>query len=157
MRVAAPREQSWKCISSLHCCESTVRNPSNDIGNGFIGPQAPQQVHLFRFELYLEEHGIERTAHLYQEPGKILVEGVISSAKQYHRNSKITQHFRCRFRNKKNAELLMKSLSNSLGKGNLLQQRLELSEGYYILEFEKTLPRTTGLLSHALSGGITFD
>lgn len=112
---------------------------------------------LFRLGLYLDEHGIERTPSLYHELGKSLIEGVVSTAKQYHHSGKITQHFRCRFRNRHNAELLMKSLSRSLGKGNLQQHQLEPIEGYYILEFDKTLPKTTGLLSHALRGGITFD
>ena len=112
---------------------------------------------ILRLALFLEEHQIERTPALYHELGEVLIEGALEAVGRWRREGKVADRFRCRFRRKENAELLLGALYRLLGKGHVQQQRLEPEGEFYVLEFTKVLPKTTGLLGHLLRGGIVFD
>jgi putative ATP-dependent DNA ligase len=112
---------------------------------------------ILRLALFMDEHGIERTEGVYAELGKALIEGAIGAAHQQMREHKVYHRFRCRFRQRENAELLLRSLHRLLHKGQVRKRRLERVGDFYLLEFDKILPKTTGLFAHLLSGGIVFD
>lgn len=112
---------------------------------------------ILRLALFLDEHGVAPTPALYQELGAPLLDGALSAIRQYRTEHKVSHRFRCRFRRRDQAELLLQSLEILLGKGQLRRHRLEPEGDFYRLEFSKTLPRTTGLLGHILKGGMVFD
>jgi putative ATP-dependent DNA ligase len=112
---------------------------------------------ILRLALFLDEHAIARTPAVYQELGAALIEGMIDAAQQERKEHKVTRRFRCRFRREHNARLFVQSLQGLLGKSNIVIRRLTQKGNFYVLEFEKVLPRTTGLLAHLLRGGIVFD
>nr|MBS0022376.1 RNA ligase [Gammaproteobacteria bacterium] len=112
---------------------------------------------ILRLGLFLEEHHIERTPALYRELGEALIEGVLEAVARWRQEGKVADHFRCRFHRKENAELMLEALYRLLGKGHVQRRVLEPRGEYYVLEFSKALPRTTGLLAHLLRGGLVFD
>lgn len=112
---------------------------------------------VLRLSLFLEEHGIEPTPEICQELGESLIGGTIKAIKQHRAEHKVYHTFRCRFRQRSNAELMMRAMERRLGQREVFQRRLEKQGDYYLLEFDKVLPRTTGLFANLLSGGIVFD
>lgn len=112
---------------------------------------------ILRLVIFLEEHGIEPTPELCQELGQSLLSGALDTVRQFRNHHKVFHTFQCRFRQQANAELLMQTLGQRLGSGQVRQQRLAKEGDYYVLEFTKVLPRTTGLLGHLLEGGVVFD
>lgn len=112
---------------------------------------------ILRLALFLEEHHIERTEALYRELGEALIEGVLEAVGRWRQEGKVTDHFRCRFRRRENAELMLEASYRLLGKGHVQHPVLEHRGEYYLLEFSKVLPKTTGLLAHLLQGGLVFD
>lgn len=112
---------------------------------------------ILRLGLFLEEHHIERTPDLYRELGEALIEGILEAVDRWRQEGKVADHFRCRFHRKENAELMLEALYRLLGKGHVQRQVLEPRGEYYVLEFSKALPKTTGLLAHLLRGGLVFD
>lgn len=112
---------------------------------------------ILRLGLFLDEHHIETTPELHRELGEALIEGVLEAVRRWRNEGKVADHFRCRFHCKENAELMLESLYRLLGKGHVQLQLLERQGDYYVLEFSKVLPKTTGLLGHLLRGGLVFD
>lgn len=112
---------------------------------------------ILRLGLFLEEHHIDRTEALYRELGEALIEGVLEAVSRWRQQGKVADHFRCRFHRRENAELMLEALYRLLGKGHIQNQILERKGKYYVLEFSKVLPKTTGLLVHLLQGGLVFD
>jgi putative ATP-dependent DNA ligase len=112
---------------------------------------------ILRLALFIEEHGIAPTPAVYQELGKSLLSGTLDAIRQYQEQHKVCHTYRCRFRERANAELLLHSLEHLLGKGQVRLRRLEQEGEFYRLEFAKVLPRPTGLLGHVLGGGMVFD
>jgi putative ATP-dependent DNA ligase len=112
---------------------------------------------ILRLVLFMEENDIAPTPALYQELGESLIAGTLDAIRQCREQHKVFRRYRCRFRQRANAELMMRSLRRLLGKGQVRQRRLSEEGGFAVLEFEKVLPRTTGLFQHLLTGGIVFD
>ncbi len=112
---------------------------------------------ILRLALFIEEHGVAPTPAIYQELGQALLSGTLDAIQQCQEQHKVYHTYRCRFRQRAHAELLLRSLEYLLGKGQVRQHRLEQEGEFYRLEFAKVLPRTTGLLGHVLRGGVVFD
>lgn len=112
---------------------------------------------IMRLGLFLDEHHLEPTAELCQELGEALIEGIMEAVHRWRQEGKVTDHFRCRFRRRENAQLMLEALHRLLGKGHVQGRILERQGAYCVLEFSKVLPRTTGLLTHLLRGGLVFD
>lgn len=133
----------------------------NDIRVGDQGVwQLPPEYfmhRILRLAFFMEEHGIAPTPALCQELGESLLEGILQAISQYREQHKVFHVYRCRFRQRANAELMLDSLERLLGSGQVRRYRLEREDDFYRLEFAKVLPRTTGLLGHWLGGGIVFD
>ena len=62
---------------------------------------------ILRLVLFMEEEGIERTEHLYEELGRAFIDGLFEAIEQFKREHKVYRTFRCRFRKKENALALM--------------------------------------------------
>jgi putative ATP-dependent DNA ligase len=112
---------------------------------------------VLRLALFLEDQQIAATPSLCQELGEALITGIVDAARQYESHHKVFHVYRCRFRQRANAELLMRTMRRLLGKSLVEQHRLEREGEFYRLEFAKIMPRTTGLLGHIRGGGIIFD
>lgn len=112
---------------------------------------------ILRLALFLDEHELVPTAALYQELGRSLLVGTLDAIQQYQAQHKVCHTFRCRFRQRTNAELFLQALEHLLGKGQVRRNHLEQVDDFWQLEFVKVLPRATGLLGHILGGGIVFD
>lgn len=112
---------------------------------------------VLRLALFRCEHGLPVTGDLAQALGESLLDGMVAAIDQQQRQHKVCHTFRCRFRQRANAELLMAALGQRLGEGQVRLLRLAPEGAYWRLEFTKGLPRTTGLLGHLLSGGLVFD
>jgi len=112
---------------------------------------------ILRLGLFLEEHGLEPTATMKEALGDALLAGTLNAIRQYRECHKVTRRYRCRFRERAHAEWLIEFLERALGKGQVLVRRLEWEGTHYRLEFDKVLPKPTGLFSHVLGGGPVFD
>jgi len=105
----------------------------------------------------MEEEGIERTSHLYEELGKAFIDGLFSAIEQYKREHKVYRTFRCRFKNRENAVALMELLQRTSRHIQVIEKELKQEEDYWVLSFEKVFMNMTGLLGHLLGGGLVFD
>ncbi|MEA3291848.1 MAG: RNA ligase, partial [Pseudomonadota bacterium] len=112
---------------------------------------------ILRLALYLDETGEKPTDALYRQLGSALLDGILAAIDQYRREGAVTHPHRCRFRDKANAELMVASMKRLLGKNLMQVTRLEQQGDYWLLEFEKVLPKTTGLLRNLLRGGLVYD
>ena len=112
---------------------------------------------ILRLVLFMEEEGIERTEHLYEELGRAFIDGLFEAIEQFKREHKVYRTFRCRFRNKEMALAQMELLRRSSKHIQVIQRDLRKEENYWILSFDKVFLNMTGLLGHLLGGGIVFD
>ncbi len=112
---------------------------------------------ILRLVLFLDEAGLPCSPELYAELGEALIAGLLQAIRQYQQHHKVFRTFRCRFRHEANAVLFMQALRKLLGHPHVRQRRLVQEGAWYILEFEKVLPRETSMLGHLLGGGMVFD
>lgn len=110
---------------------------------------------ILRMALYLDEVGRERDAGLERELGRAFLEGLGRSVERFKREGRVAHDFRCRFRRRENALAFMEHLRAILGHTHVTQRRLEEEGGYWVLEFEKEVPKLTGLL-HQLFRGVSI-
>ncbi len=70
----------------------------------------------------------------------------------------MSTHYRCRFRQRENAERMLAQLRRLLGNSLVADPHIhQAADGYHLLEFDKVLPRTSGSLNHLLEGGLVYD
>jgi putative ATP-dependent DNA ligase len=112
---------------------------------------------ILRLVLFMEEEGIERTDHLYEELGKAFIDGLFEAIDQFKREHKVYHTFTCRFRSRENAVALMELLQRTSKHIQVIQKELRKEGGYWVLTFDKVFLNMTGLLGHLLSGGLVFD
>jgi putative ATP-dependent DNA ligase len=112
---------------------------------------------ILRLVLFLEEEGIGKNSHLYQELGRAFIDGLFEAIEEFKKSHKVSVSYRCKFRKKENALMLIEQLGRHSKHIQVIQKRLEKEGGFYILEFEKVFMNMTGLLGHLLGGGLVFD
>ena len=112
---------------------------------------------ILRMALYLDEAGREVDADLERDLGRAFLEGLTGSVERFKERGRVSHDFRCRFRRRENAEAFMAHLRAILGHTHLVQRRLEAQEGYWVLEFEKEVPKLTGLLRQLFRGAAIVD
>ncbi len=112
---------------------------------------------LLRLVLFMEEEGIERTEHLYEELGRAFIDGLFEAIEQFKKEHKVYRTFRCRFRDRNNAVALMELLHRTSRHIQVIERGIEEEGDYYVLTFDKVFLNMTGLLGHLLSGGLVFD
>jgi putative ATP-dependent DNA ligase len=126
--------------------EDTVELP----GDFFTG-------RILRMVLYLDEAGRAVDPELERDLGRAFLDGLVRSVQRFKRDGHVFHDFRCRFRERVNAEAFMAHLRGILGHTHLVQRRLEQEEGYWVLEFEKEVPKLTGLLHQLFRGASIVD
>lgn len=112
---------------------------------------------ILRIVLFMEEEGIERTQHLYEELGRAFIDGLFEAVEQMKREHKVYRTFVCRFRKKENALALIELLQRISKHIQVIQRDLREEGGYWVLTFDKVFLNMTGLLGHLLGGGLVFD
>ncbi len=112
---------------------------------------------ILRLVLFMEEEGIERTEHLYEELGRAFIDGLFDAIEQFKKEHKVYRTFRCRFHRRENALALIELLHRTSKHIQVVQRDLREEDGYWVLTFDKIFLNMTGLLGHLLSGGLVFD
>ncbi len=112
---------------------------------------------ILRLVLFMEEEGIERTEHLYEELGRAFIDGLFDAIEQFKREHKVYRTFRCRFHRRENALALVELLQRTSRHIQVVQKDLKEEDSYWVLTFDKVFLNMTGLLGHLLSGGLVFD
>ncbi|RLJ71148.1 putative ATP-dependent DNA ligase [Hydrogenivirga caldilitoris] len=112
---------------------------------------------ILRLVLFMEEEGINRTEHLYEELGRAFIDGLFDAIEQFKKEHKVYRTFRCKFRNKDNAVALMELLHRTSKHIQVIERELKQEGEFWVLTFDKVFLNMTGLLGHLLSGGLVFD
>lgn len=112
---------------------------------------------ILRMALYLDETGRQPDQRLERELGQAFLEGLRRSVDRFKRDGRVVHDFRCRFRQRANALAFMDHLRAILGHTHVVQRRLEREGGYWVLEFEKEVPKLTGLLHQLFRGASILD
>lgn len=126
--------------------EDTVELP----GDFFTG-------RILRMVLYLDEAGRRVDSELERDLGRAFLDGLIRSVERFKRDGHVFHDFRCRFRRRENAVAFMVHLRAILGHTHLVQRRLVEEGGYWVLDFEKEVPKLTGLLHQLFRGASIVD
>ncbi len=112
---------------------------------------------LLRIVLFMEEEGVERTKHLYEELGRAFIDGLFEAIDQFKKEHRVSRTFRCRFHRKENAIALIELLRRTSKHIQVIERSLERENGMWVLTFDKVFLNMTGLLGHLLGGGLVFD
>ncbi len=112
---------------------------------------------ILRLVLFMEEEGLERTEHLYEELGRAFIDGLFEAIEQFKREHKVYRTFRCRFRSKEKALALIELLQRTSKHIQVIERDLRREGDYWVLTFDKVFLNMTGLFGHLLSGGLVFD
>ncbi|MGA7800826.1 MAG: RNA ligase [Gammaproteobacteria bacterium] len=113
---------------------------------------------ILRLALFLDEQGLERSSALDERLGAAFLDGLVDGLRQFHAEQKVYHTFRCRFRERRNAQHMVTHLKRAATKHVHLSQRALRREGdYWVLEFDRVYPTLNGLLQQLLSGGLLFD
>jgi putative ATP-dependent DNA ligase len=126
--------------------EDTVELP----GDFFTG-------RILRLVLYLDETGRRVDGALERDLGRAFLSGLVGSVERFKQEGRVYHLFRCRFRRRQNALAMIGHLRSILGHTHLVQRRLEAQDGYWVLEFEKEVPKLTGLLHQLFGGACVVD
>ncbi len=112
---------------------------------------------ILRLALYLDETGRAPDDRLERDLGRAFLEGLGRSVERFKRQDHVSHDFRCLFHSRENAIALMAHLRAILGHTHIAQRRLEEEAGYWVLEFEKEVPKLTGLLHQLFRGASLLD
>ncbi len=112
---------------------------------------------LLRLALFLEENGLTASATMKQDLGGAFLDGLHRAVEHYRREHRVYTTFRCRFREKENAELMLNHFKRASRHIKIVQRDLRQEEGHWLLEFDRIYPHLTGMLGDLLSGRMIFD
>jgi putative ATP-dependent DNA ligase len=114
---------------------------------------------LIRLAAFVDEEGItgQSAAALREELGAAMLDGLLEALEQYRRHHRVFHSYRCRLHSRTAAERLFAQIGEHSGHIQVRQRRLEREGPDWILEFDKSFPRITGLLGNILAGGMVFD
>lgn len=112
---------------------------------------------ILRMALFMDEAGLERDNEMHRRLGEALLDGIFESLEGFKRKGGVFHTFRCRFRQRSNAEAFMHHLRGILGHTHLWQRRLEREGDYWLLEFDKEVPKLTGLMHQLFRGDAFID
>lgn len=113
---------------------------------------------ILRLVLFLDEQGLGRSNVLDERLGAAFMDGLAEALRQFHAERKVYHTFRCRFRERRNAQHMVSHLKRAATRHVHLSQRSLRREGdYWVLEFDRVYPTLNGLLQQLLSGGLMFD
>lgn len=112
---------------------------------------------LLRLGLFVEEHALSPTPELRQALGGAFLDGLRAAMASYRATHHVSKRFRCRFRERENAELLFDHLKRSSRHIQVIRHDLRRDNGYWLLEFERIYPALTGMLGDLLAGKMVYD
>lgn len=112
---------------------------------------------IARLVLFMDEQGVSNTLALQQQLGTAYVKGLLEAIQQVHEHHKVFRTFRCRFRQRENAVKLLAHLNEIGGHVQITLHELKEENGYWLLEFDKVFPKSSGTLSSLLKGSLLFD
>jgi putative ATP-dependent DNA ligase len=138
------------CWSGVYDIEVRAADTVELPGDFFTG-------RILRLALFLDEAGRTADDALYRDLGRAFLQGLFESVERFKREGRVYHDFRCRFRERANAEAFMEHLRHILGHTHVTQRRLARDAGYWVLEFEKEVPKLTGLLHQLFKGEALID
>ena len=153
MKEDSSRDHRAKLVTSYSCIDDirgTVDHLRDLPAEYFTG-------RVLGLALFLEEQDETKIGDLRQQLGSAFLDGLSKAIEQWKREQRVYHTHRCRFRDPENARRLLKHMKRSTGHLHVAQRRLEKEGDYYVLEFDKLHAGMTGLLGHALGGGLVFD
>jgi putative ATP-dependent DNA ligase len=112
---------------------------------------------ILRMALFMDDTGLARDADMDRRLGKAFLDGLFESVQGFKASGGVFHTFRCRFRERANAEIFVSHLSAILGHTHLWQRRLEPDGDHWVLEFDKEVPKLTGLLHQLFRGDSLVD
>lgn len=112
---------------------------------------------LLRLALFLEENGLERPPEMKQALGAAFLDGLHDAVQRFQEERRVYTTFRCRFRDKANAQLMLTHLQRASRHIKILQRDLRRDQDHWLLEFDRVYPGLTGMLGDLLSGRLVFD
>ncbi len=113
---------------------------------------------LLRLALFMAENDRQGDANLERDLGRALLQGLFDASASVGDNGLVDQPFRCRFRNRDNAERFVAFLQRTGGKHMRFPEGGLYAEGdFWVLEFRRVRERMTSWLRHTLWGGTQFD
>ncbi len=112
---------------------------------------------ILRLALFMDETGMTRDDALDRALGNAFLERLFESVEKFKRDGRVYHTFRCRFREQINAEAFMTHIRGILGHTYVAQRRLEREGRHWVLEFDKEVPKLTGLLHQLFRGAAVVD
>ncbi|BCX89695.1 putative ATP-dependent DNA ligase [Methylomarinovum tepidoasis] len=112
---------------------------------------------LLRLSLFVEEHGLPVDAELERALGAALLEGLHQAVAKFRREHRVYTTFRCRFRERENAELMLEHLKRASHQVQIRRRDLRREGDHWLLEFDRIYPSLTGMLGDLLAGRLVFD
>lgn len=113
---------------------------------------------LLRLALYVDEHGEAGDEALERELGHAFLAGLQRAVARSREHGRVGHPFRCRFRERRNAEHFIAHLDATAGRRVRIAEDSPRREGdYWVLEFERILQRMTGTLANVLAGQAQYD
>lgn len=112
---------------------------------------------LLRLGLFVEEHHLAPTSELRQALGGAFLDGLRAAIASYRLTHHVSKHFRCRFRERENAEMLFHHLKHASRHIQIIRHDLRREDGYWLLEFERVYPALTGMLGDLMTGKMVYD
>lgn len=112
---------------------------------------------VLRLALFVDEAGMAQDEQLSRDLGNALLERLFQSVAQFKRDGRVYHTFRCRFRQRENAEAFLEHIHRILGHTYVVRRTLEAQGAYWVLEFDKEVPKLTGLLHQLFQGAAVVD
>jgi putative ATP-dependent DNA ligase len=112
---------------------------------------------ILRMALFMDETGLVANDRICRDLGRALLDGLFESLADFKRQRRVFHPFRCRFRQRPNAEDFVDHLRRTLGHAHLRVERLERAGDYWLLEFVKEVPKLSGLFEQLFRGEAIVD
>ncbi len=149
----SPRDHRAKYVTGASCIDD-IRATSDNL---LDLPPEYFINRLLRLGLFVEEHNLDPTPELRQALGGAFLDGLRAAMASYRATHHVSKRFRCRFREKDNADLLFNQLKHASRHIQIIQHDLRQEDGYWLLEFERIYPALTGMLGDLMAGKIVYD
>ncbi|MCP1728177.1 putative ATP-dependent DNA ligase [Natronospira proteinivora] len=113
---------------------------------------------FLRMGLFMAEHGQQHDHDRLNELGHAMMQGLFRAVQESQKNGRVSNHYRCRFNHRDNADRFMEHIELTGGQRVKVHRGMPRQEGdYWVLEFERIHQRMTGKINQALQGGRQFD
>ncbi len=112
---------------------------------------------VLRLALFMDEAGMACDDRLKRDLGNAFLERLFESVEKFKRDGRVYHTFRCRFRQRDSAEAFMEHIHRILGHTYVVRRALEARGPHWVLEFDKEVPKLTGLLHQLFQGAAVVD